>query len=617
MNRQSIYFVWAAVVALSLACKKEKLDARSPLRGDQVVYGPNSGVRLFNFYNMDLDITANNISLTNYGISGAQGNAIGLALFPDGVWKNSPDGSPVSVPASLLDKQGGLHLKITTSAQRGGSIIPGRGASFFSVDTVLKDDPLNPKDYYALPDGHLKVVERNIAAPTSPDAFKIRILHFGAPNDTLGLYGNVVLTYADGTPVDARLSGVTPGTISPYVELPYGTCQFKLFMTDPSGRPDYTHQLAELPLFPIMGDGGASLPVQQGIVTRVRSYKPGGTYSIVITPGLFGYDPGDGNPLYIQTNAYRVLTEQAAPLNTSYAQLQGVNAFGQGKITFRVDGALLPGAPIYGQAGDYAILVQGAHLVSAVDAGGKVLAERRIKLYPFDNITAWVFDNNGKPDLLFSNTDITSTIYESPAQTSGGGTPVYNDDGTDGSRRILQFNYALQARFLNLSDLSYVTFTKDGQLFRPFLSADVSNPYQADTLAYPQAFINMQPGVLPDRNPFVVFPGFEFLGVIRKNGQSYLTRSSDGLAAAASNPLPLRLYQSAPAKPPFGASVPGNILGDIAPLYTSDLVANPAMYDAGKLRPDNGFYSIAVIGKASLPSSDPGHARMIVIRHNK
>ncbi len=85
--------------------------------------------------------------------------------------------------------------------------------------------------------------------PAQAEYFKIRILNSQQENDPLGLTGAVTLTYADGSPVHAKLSNIAPGATSEYVELPYGAYQFKLFATNGMSI-DVTKQFSELPVQP-------------------------------------------------------------------------------------------------------------------------------------------------------------------------------------------------------------------------------------------------------------------------------------------------------------------------------------------------------------------------------
>ena len=607
MRKRSFYYLFFLVVLA--ACAKVKPQPVSPLTGSQVLNSPGSSIRLFNFYNADLDVKVNNIELTAFsGDPKAAGNQLGLSIFPANVWPNNDNGSPVTLPATLLDKNQQMHLIIRP---RNLTQFTGLGEpSVFNIDTVLTNNPLQPNDYYTMADGTLKTISRNSVSPSNPPDFKFRILNLQRAGDTLGLSGPVVLTYADGTRVK-QLDTVTPGAISPYIELPYGSYQFKLFIAKADGTPDLTKQLAELPVYPDMTNFPQN-PVQTGLTTRVRGYSPGGTYSIVVTPNILGYDlNGGGNPDFFLINSYRVITEQAAPLNTSWARMQGVNALSASGISLMVDGQTMGNQLGFGQSSDYTILPQGTHMVQAQDASGKVLASKSIMLYPFDNITAWAYNLNGQPAIVFSNMDMTSTLYEAAA--SG-----IIDDGTNGSSNTLHFIYALEMRFLNLSDVPYVTFTDDGNLINPYLSGNEANTnLQSDTVAYPQAYINLAPGQPVAYNPFVIFSGGPSPFTITLRGQTYIPSRGGRMGHPASNPVPVRAYQSQIANGSYAAEVPGSLLQGVPPLTAQYFASGTKIYPNGIPEADNGFFTVALIGSAAITPGSPGAARMIAVKHNK
>lgn len=589
------------------ACRKTKIDNPYPLTGDQVAGSTPSSVRLFNFYNAILDVKANNVPLTTFSSASVQGNQIGLSLFPSGAWNSGDNGSPVTMPASLFDRNGQLHLIIQSRGIQGYQGLP--SIPVLHIDTIVSNDLLHPKDYYIMGDGNLKIIDRNIVAPSQSDHFKLRIMNFGQRKDTLNLNGAVILTYADGTPVNPALSWVDTNTISPYVELPYGSYQLKLYIAISPGVPDYTRQLAELPVYPVFTNGGNT--PQQDLVTRVRGYKPGGTYTMMVNPNVIGYNfsTNGESPTFFLINSYRVLTEQAAPQNISWARLQAVNAWQDQPVSFRVDGATMTSGLGLGQSGDYSTVSQGSHHVEAVDGSGNTIAAGDILLYPYDNITAWVFIKDGKPAMVFTNTDLTTTLYENL-------NPNTVDDGTDGTKYTWQFNYALQTRFLNLSDVPYLTYTTDGVLLNPKVSGNSLNQGQVDTLAYPQAFINLQPGAPALTNPFVVYPSNEGGWLITYNGSTYMEGGgSNRVGLALRDPLPLRVFQSSPADGVYEAQVPGSLLGSVAPLLEKDFASGTLIYPDGKLRAENGYYTVALVGSV-LGGSGPS-GRLIVVRHNK
>ena len=216
--------------------------------------------------------------------------------------------------------------------------------------------------------------------------------------------------------------------------------------------------------------------------------------------------------------------------------------------------------------------------------------------------------NNGKPALALSNTDLTSTLYEAPAAG-------VVDDGTDGSTNTIQFPYSMQYRFLNLSDVPYVTFTKDGDLLSSFASGNQANVLQIDTLAYPQAFTNLQPGLPVTVNPFVVYAGLTPPFDLTIRGQTYVV----GFKAnplALQNPYPVRAYASQPAEGVYAGLVPGKVLGAVNSLSPADISPNTQIYPNGIPAPENGYYTVALIGSMA-GAAGSGQAKLIVVKHNQ
>src|ERR1700759_1916051 len=102
MIRHLLHLSLAALIILSCSCAKTKLDTLLQPSGSEVV--TNSSIRLFNFYNLNLDVTVNNIPLTNYSSTAGAGTQAGLSLFPTGAWLTTDDGNPFFVPNSLVTK---------------------------------------------------------------------------------------------------------------------------------------------------------------------------------------------------------------------------------------------------------------------------------------------------------------------------------------------------------------------------------------------------------------------------------------------------------------------------------------------------------------------------------
>lgn len=617
------------ILILFSGCAKDKFKDLLPQPATAVNAG--SSIRLFNFVNTDADVSVNNIPLTNYGSS--QATQIGLSLFPAGKWPNSDGGSPFTIPSSLIDKQGRAHVIIAPQVFGPGF---GNSINFPKIDTVLQDDPLHPKDYYALFDGTLKIVSRNTAAPAQPDHFKIRILNLIKDTDQVGFYGAVTLTYADGTVVGPATSGIKTSRddsihagASSYIELPLGAYQFKVFMSRPGplGLPDYTKQLAELPAKPNFNGFDqtvAGQPPQEAIFPKIRTFKAGATYSIVITKTVVDqvYTDGGNNYHWLESvNAYRIVTEQSAGANTTYACMDAVNALRLPGVGIRVDGYSLASNLAFGLYAAHKVYIWGTHHVQAIDQQGQVLAEKDIYLYPNDYLTVWTYLNPaGKPDLVFSSTDMTSTLYQTNQFGNvtgyvGGGYNTIPDDGTNGSTRVTTSDYTWQSRFLNLTeDIPWVTFGNDniqnagsGYAGNDLLFTQTKGD-ASDSSNFASATINLSRGMTNAGEPFVIFsiPSNAFW-----DGHGNSMAPSDLPLVLGLNILS---FQSNPGPP---ASIPGQLLASVPGLPFSSFVANPAMYSSPIWMPDiePGFYSVALIGNVSQASA--GQARLIYVKHNQ
>ena len=600
------------IVLLFAGCAKSKVNALLNPTGAEVA--TNSSVRLFNFYNYNLDITINNIPLTNYGQASAQGTQAGLGLFPSGSWLTMDNGNPFFVPNSLVAKDRKVHILISTPPLTLNSTYSASSFSLASVDTTVIDDPLHPNDYYALATGHLLVVPRSTAAPAQPQNFKVRIINLGAPTDPSNLVGPVSMTYSDGSAVDPALTNVGAGQTSAYVELPYGAYMFKLF-----SNGDLTRQLTELPLLSNFNSCTVPTPeIQEALFPKVRTFAPGATYSIVITQniGIFQQCNYATPPVPWPFNAYRIVTEQSPGLNTTFARMDAFNALPVVPVSITVDGQPMGGQLPYAGHTDYNILVQGTHQVQVLNAGGEVLVTKSITLSPYDNYTAWVYQNpSGQPDICFANTDMTSTLYQTDpfgnVFTAQGGYPPKTppvDDGTNGSIRVASTQYAWQTRFLNLTpDVPDVTFTNNGTLFTTGGSPNVG---YGDSVSFADASINLSPGFTAPTEPFVI-------------DQYQCTFSSTGSPNAGfvqqpqpSLPSYIRVYQSQ-AGPPIVA--PGSLMTGVKPLSGSAYITNPALYPTPGFMPQSepGIYTTALIGRYFTSTSQQDAPRLVILKHNK
>jgi hypothetical protein len=613
------YMLWTG-------CAKNKLNNTLPTQA--VLTSSNSSIILYNFYGLPVDVTVNNLPLTSYAgnssqTQGIQANQLGVALFPNGYWA---DGAAFAIPATLLDKQGNAHIRITPRGSFNTSAAGGYQAA--TVDTILQNTPLTPKDYYVQYTGRLAVIPHNAAAPSQPQNFKIRVINLAPVPDTFGFMGPVTVTYANGAPVDPALSNVPadtlPGYISSYIELPLGAYEFKLFWNGDPAR-----QLVELPLIPNFNGSGTGQPPQEAILPLVRAFKAGATYSIVITPNT-QFVPtypisSMAPPTAIRTNSYRIVTEQAPAANTTYACMDAVSALDLPGISITVDGQPLGSNLAFGGYATHKVYVWGNHQVQVLDQDQQVIAAKSINMYANDYLTAWAYlDPGGKPDIVFSSTDMSGALY----LTSPNGSAVNNtgstyvpvtDDGTNGSIRIQNSTYLWQSRFLNLSeDVPFITFGSDlvttpGNNEQDVLFTNLYPFGGGDSNNFATATINLGQGVTNAYDPFLQFQVISTS--FFQNADGSTSAPVGGFFPRGANNI--RVYQSEPGPP---ALVPGTVLGGVGPLPFHSFIANPAMYTSPSLAPqaEPGFYTVALIGRAFGNDASPeDQGRLIYVKHNQ
>lgn len=559
------------ILFLFQACKKDKIDFSSDDRS-LTENRVNSTVRIINIGGFN-QVIANGDSLTNFQIiNPTSGQQFRITSYFASEGKL---GKTWFVPQNLFDQQGTAKLDIQTRGYQ-------QATNDIKLD--LKNDYSNPMDYFLMPnlfmDGQPTVVpiKRGVAAPSKPDHFKIRIINlsgairnpgFNSNGNLEDLTGSVSLAYADGSLVNTQTNGISSNQrTSEYIELPYGTYQFKVLMQDGRQMPALGSESSE---FTILDPHTSTLPLKlmesTGLTyAPIQTYQPGGIYTILVAPQRFKYLVNENDETAdTYQNSFQVINDNSAPVNSTYFRIQGVNAYNNQNISFKVNGNTISTDAGYGKAGVFANIVQGNHTVEAVDASGKVLATTVEVFRPAQNYSAWLStDKSGSPRLTIIANDLSGTTYS--------GTEL--DDATYARS---QYRFFFFKRFLNLSaDNPYITFTmSNGQ---PVASINDNK----------QVGVNMQPGIPLFDKPFATHP----------YGQA---------------PFELMAYRSNPNV------VPGTWANDIAVLTNADFIADKKLYEnASRKIPvqEAGVYTIALIGKTSDTNPDT-KARMIIIKHNK
>lgn len=570
--KNSLLLTFSGMLLVLASCKKDKLDITTDNRPVTETRS-NSSLRIINLGGFN-QVQANGDTLTNYVVrtinDPLSGKYPGTEYFPD----NGRLGTIWNIPQNLLN-QGRASLLIEEKSFQG----------FNSKTSLSVEEQVNqPTDYFITQpeesmglenDGGPDYVQfkRDITAPANPGNFKIRIINLAAKvghmQNQEDLLGPMSLAFADGTPVSGKTSHIAPGEASEYIEVPYGTIQFKVLSksgTEVSGISDEVIS-AETSQIINQSSGTSMMPSIRLTYAPMKTYAPGGVYTIVVSPYRFTIPyPGSeiGETINTYQNGFRLLNDIAEPLNMTYAKVQAINALpGVNQVKLLLNGQAAGTEIPYGGHAEEQTLITGNYKVDAVDASGQLLATVQLKLEAHTNLSLWICrDAAGKAKISVVANDL-SGIFG-----------IGGDDDATNSGYLQKF--PVSVRFLNMSDMPYLTFTTDnGQNFNANYAFD------------PAVVSNLVPGLFPIQNPYV--------SIFRD-----------------SNPYKFLAYRSMPS------IVPGEWADEIPVLTGQSLIARPELYVRGQLpNHEPGIYTIALIGNTSASAPAAQKARMIVLKHNK
>lgn len=577
INYKLLKLLCCCAMVFFIACKKDKADFAADNRA-VTVNRANSTVRIINLAGFN-QLIAQGDTLTNFVVRNPNSpdsyKYPGTSYFPvDGRL-----GKTWFVTQDLFNAQEKSNLTFLARNFQ--------AANDVSLPLSVVNDYSNPTDYFLMPtifmDGQPAVVpvKRGVSAPSRPDHFKIRIVNlsgsiknpaFNASGALEDLTGAVSLAYADGTLVNAATNNISSSQkTSEYIELPFGTYQFKVLMQDGRQMPalgaeEYSYTLIDPPTSTIPDNLDKSTALTYA---PIQTYQPGGIYTILIAPQRFNYLINDiGETAITYQNSFQLINDNSVPANQTYFRIQGANGWqANSKVSFRLNGRGLPGTEVgFGTAGEYAALVHGEYKIDAVDASGNVLASAEQLLRPSQNYTAWLYpDQAGNPKLVLVANDLSGTTYN-------------GSELDDATYARSQYRFFFFKRFLNLSpDNPFISFTLDNG--QP-IAGNRDNT---------QAGLNMQPGIPLLERPF----------------------TSSSYAAGA---YQIMAYRSTPNV------VPGVWANDIPVLKNSAFIADRKLYDrAGRSAPihEPGIYTVALIGRSANTASPEMKTKMIIIKHNK
>lgn len=556
------------------ACKKSKSDY---LYQEQPQMPPLTGstVRLMNMGRKATELAINDTLLTSLVQPNIEGYFTDAR--PTIYFQNGRMGSTYTIPQKFIRQDGTAHIKI-------GQMIYGTPSMIYPKEFDIHEDVNNPTDFYnvlygshtgteVLSTDSLFAIPRSVSPPANPEHFRIRLLNLSSSPDGASLQGNMTLVLADGTKVSAATNSVVPGKYSDYIELPYGTYQFKVMTDDgrvlPATNVNPEEQTPDVsPTTGSMTIGNNPIIDTRLTYAPIRAFQPGGVYTILVSANMsFAYaSPGGSTSTPIALNSYRVIADNKESLNITYGRLQAANAIPGTAVSINVDNAPLSEAGLaYAKASAYKILMNGVHTVTLNDASGKKLAEQQVTINGSDNYTAWAYpDENGQPVLKVVANNLSGNFY------------IGNNKGDDGSNDQYTVSMPFKVRFLNLStDVPELTFTEaNGALLSGYLTFSGTGSQ------------HLGRGYVVTDQPYILFG--VLLGINR-------------LMAYASKP----------------GILPGDWIREVPQLKGTDFVARPELYNGNIPAFETGVYTVALTG--SLHPKNPGDApaKMIIIKHNQ
>ena len=550
-------------------CSEDKLDYVVDNRASTVAI-ENSKFRIVNLRGAN-QVIANGDSLTGFILKDPL--AADASDYPGTKYftKNGKMGKLWQIPQDLFNASDSLKLKIEIfSYNFYGSPVE------FSIQkkTTPTDYYLvQTNEYYLSGQPDMLAIPRDTKSPARPDYFKVRLLNLSSQllNNSAGmenLNGPLQLTWADGTPVSDKLNNIKPGEYSEYIEVPYGTYQFKVLTPDgrqiPGQEPD-DYYIIDPSTSSISTFNHAALqrqPIYQSYAP-IHAYKPGGIYTIVVSAQSFKYPyPGSttDDQLAALQNGFEIIADVDEPVNTTYARAQFINALPKdGAVTLKLNGNKISEAGVtFGNVTDYTTLINGNYTVEALDASGKVLASTTYPMSAGQNYSVWLSNaNTGNDSLIVVANNLSGSMYSDTG------------DGQDASYDRFNRPYFLKLRFLNFdTDFEYLSFTTDnGQAFSSTIG------------------LQLKPNYVPKEEPYV------------------------SLKYETLNSFQIMAYRST------ATTAPGVWADEIPVLTSQDLIPRRELYSKGIPALNTGVYTIALIGRKT--DDDRYKSKMIIITHTK
>jgi len=549
-------------------CSEDKLDYVVDNRASTAAI-ENSKFRIVNLRGAN-QVIANGDSLTGFILKDPL--AADASDYPGTKYftKNGKMGKLWQIPQDLFNASDSLKLKIEIlSYNFYGSPVE------FSIQkkTTPTDYYLvQTNEYYLSGQPDMLAIPRDTKSPARPDYFKVRLLNLSSQllNNSAGmenLNGSLQLTWADGTPVSDKLNNIKPGEYSEYIEIPYGTYQFKVLTPDgrqiPGQEPD-DYYIIDPSTSSICTYNSANQPQPTyQTYAPIHAYKPGGIYTIVVSAQSFKYPyPGSttNEQLAAYQNGFEIIADVDEPVNTTYARVQFINALPKdGAVTLKLNGKEISEAGVtFGSVTDYTTLINGNYTLEAMDSGGNVLASTTYPMSAGQNYSVWLSNaNTGNDSLIVVANNLSGSMYSDTG------------DGQDASYDRFNRPYFLKLRFLNFdTDFEYLSFTTDnGQAFSSTIG------------------LQLKPNYVPKEEPYV------------------------SLKYETLNSFQIMAYRST------ATTAPGTWADEIPVLTSQDLIPRRELYSKGIPALNTGVYTIALIGRKT--DDDRYKSKMIIITHTK
>ncbi|MFB6456435.1 hypothetical protein ACE38W_14275 [Chitinophaga sp. Hz27] len=573
MKKELLYTISAAV--LLGACTK-KLDYSYDNRVVQLPNAPSNS-RIVNLTGAT-EIKMNGQQLTSFtkpNLEGVydQNTTKGTRWFPE----TGRLGVTFTIPKEVF--KNGVADSVLFYALSPKALVP--PARPFSIS----EDEVKTFDYYFVnfypnASGNMDSlfrIPRDISSPANPTAFKLRLVNLSSmpgAHSLPGIYrkGPMSITFADGTKIQG-LSDVAPGTYSDYIEIPYGTYQFKVLDADgrevsATGGGYNLLNPTTGTLMDINGTPGVGGYKDTWLTyTPIKTFQPGGVYTIAVSSN---YDTkvSNGNPngetVSTDNNVFRIINDINDPLNLTYGKLQGVNAMAGQTISWIVDGKAITEALPYAKAGEYSILITGKHTLQAIGQDKKILVDTTIYLNAADNLTAWLYANSGgQPGLTLVANNLSAKYYDGKS-------------GDDGTYSMMKDAFPFWVRFMNFCpDMKEVSFMgNNGQAFPLTLAYNATSNQH---LLFGKALTT---------DPYT----------------KMIVNFTSGIQVHASQP----------------ALLPGDWMRNVNKLSSQQFIAQPERYKQTALPgSEPGVYTVALVGRTSSDAAASDKAKMIIVKHTK